>query len=77
MGGSIEKGMYLVDYDLPAGNRRRQFYRYVDKILEGCCWTKSSNSVILVDNLVTAQAIAEVAKAFNACSANVYKVIPL
>lgn len=77
MGGNTEKEMYLVDYDLPADEGRRQFYRYLDKILKGCHWKKSSNSVVLVDNLLAAHAILEVAKAFNARSANVYEVNPV
>lgn len=74
MGGNTEKEMYLVDYDLPADEGRRQFYRYLDKTLKGCRWKRSSNSVILVDNLLAAHAILEVAKAFNAQYVNVYEV---
>ena len=68
---------YLVDYDLPAKNGRRQFYRYLKEILKGCNWRKSSNSVILVDDLSAAHAVVKVARACNAQYANVYKVIPV
>lgn len=68
---------YLVDYDLPAENGRRQFYRYLKRILKSCNWTKSSNSVILVDDLSAAYAVVKVARACNAQYANVYKVIPM
>lgn len=68
---------YLVDYDLPAENGRRQFYRYLKRILKSCNWTKSSNSVILVDDLSAAYAVVKVARACNARYANVYKVIQI
>ncbi len=74
---SEPKGAYIVDYDLPEGNGRRQFYRYLKRILTGCHWKKSSDSVILVDNLRTALAVLDLARACNARNANVYKCVPL
>lgn len=71
------KEVYVVDYDLPAGNGRRQFYRYLKKVLAGCNWKKSSDSVILVDNLCAALAVLALARAWNAHHANVYKCVPL
>ncbi len=68
------KNMYVVDYDLPADvHGRRQFYRYLNKVLTDCHWAKSSNSVILVDSLSAALTILQLARAFNARYANVYK----
>ncbi len=69
--------MYVVDYDLPEGSGRRQFYRYIKRILRECHWKKSSNSVILVDNPRTALAILELARACNAHHANVYQCVLL
>lgn len=74
---SETKEVYVVDYDLPTGDRRRQFYRYLKRVLIGSNWKKSSNSVILVDNLHTALSVLELARACNAHNANVYKCVPL
>jgi hypothetical protein len=72
-----QKELYVVDYDLPATNERRQFYRYLKKVLKTCHWGKSSNSVVLVDDLHTALSILELARAHNAHHANVYKCVLL
>lgn len=70
--------LYVVDYDIPKNQKgRRQFYRYLNKVLEGCCWKKSSDSVILVDDRLTALQVVQVAKAFNASHVNVYKAVPI
>jgi hypothetical protein len=69
--------IYVVDYDLSKGNGRRQFYRYLHRILKDCCWKKSSNSVILVDSMSAALAVVELARACNAHTANVYKCVPV
>ena len=74
---SEPKEIYIVDYDLPEGNGRRQFYRYLKRVLIECRWKKSSNSVILVDNLRTALAVLDLARVCNAHNANVYKCVPL
>ena len=71
------QSLYIVDYDLPKGNKRRQFYRYLKRVLNECRWKKSSDSVILVDNLRTALAVVDLARAYNAHHANVYKCEPL
>lgn len=67
--------LYVVDYDLPEGSERRQFYRYLKKVLIECHWKKSSNSVILLDNLHAALAVLELARACNAYNANVYECV--
>jgi hypothetical protein len=74
----MESERYLVDYDLPKDHPgRRQFYRYVHKILDSTKWRKSSDSVIILDDYLTATHILQVAKACNAVHAHIYKVIPL
>jgi hypothetical protein len=74
----VESERYMVDYDLPTDHPgRRQFYRYIHKILEGTTWKKSSDSVIVVDNYLTATHILQICKAFNAVHAHIYKVVPL
>lgn len=70
------KEMYVVDYDLPNDKGRRQFYRHLNRILKDCNWKKSSQSVILVDNLSIACDILQLAKAYNALHANMYKATP-
>ncbi len=68
------KELYVIDYDLPPDKGRRQFYRHLNRILKDCTWTKSSQSVILVDNFSAAYDILQLAKAYNAPSASMYKV---
>ena len=70
-----QKELYVVDYDLPATNERRQFYRYLKKVLRTCHWGKSSNSVILVGDLHTALSKLELARSLNAHPVNVYKCV--
>lgn len=72
------KDMYVVDYDLPVDTTgRRQFYRYLNKLLAECHWRKSSNSVILVDSLPAALTVLQLARAFNAHHANVGRAVPV
>lgn len=76
-GGSVEtESLYVVDYDIPRNQSgRRQFYRYLNKILDGCNWKRSSQSVILVDERLVALHIAQLAKAYNANYVNVYEAV--
>lgn len=76
-GGSTEVGpVYVVDYDIPRNQSgRRQFYRYLNKILNGCNWKRSSQSVILVDERLVALHIVQLAKAYNANYVNVYEAV--
>lgn len=70
--------VYVVDYDIPRNEPgRRQFYRYLNKILRRCNWKKSSNSVIMVDNQSAALSIMDLARRFNAHHANVYRAVPI
>ena len=74
----LSEKVYVVDYDIPVTQPgRRQFYRYLTKILKDCRWKKSSNSVILVDNRSVAFSILQLAKAFNAQYANMYEAVPI
>jgi len=70
------KEIYVVDYDLPQDKRRRQFYRHLNRILKDCHWKKSSQSVILVDDFTVAFDILQLARAYNARCANMYKAVP-
>jgi hypothetical protein len=70
--------VYVVDYDIPRNEPgRRQFYRYLIKILGRCNWKKSSNSVVMVDNQSAALSIMDLARRFNARHANVYRAVPI
>lgn len=70
------KEIYVIDYDLPQDTGRRQFYRHLKRILKDCHWKKSSQSVILVDNVSAAFDILQLAKAYNARYASAYKAVP-
>jgi len=78
-GDSMEtEPVYVVDYDIPRNQSgRRQFYRYLNRILDGCNWKRSSQSVILVDDRSVALHIVQLARAFNASYANVYEAVPV
>ncbi len=72
------ESVYIVDYDLPRDQLgRRQFYRYLHKILDRCTWKKSSDSVIMVDDYSAAKSILQLVKAFNPVNAHVYKAVLL
>jgi len=61
---------FLVDYDLPKGKCRREFYRKLkDPKLKG---KKSTNSVILSNDLKKAKAIHK--KASRCGKSNLYRV---
>lgn len=70
------KEIYVVDYDLPKDKGRRQFYRHLNRILKDCHWKKSSQSVILVDDFTAAFDILQLARAYNARCASMYKAVP-
>lgn len=65
--------MYTVEYDFLKKSKRRQFYRYLAKILTNCHWKKSNNSV-LIDNLRAALAVQELTRAYNTYT-NVYTCV--
>ncbi len=69
------KEIYVIDYDLPQDKRRRQFYRHLKRILKDCHWKRSSQSVILVDDHTVAFDILQLARAYNASCASMYKAI--
>lgn len=72
------ESVYIVDYDLPKDQPgRRQFYRFLHKILDSTKWKKSSDSVIMVDDYSKAQSILQLVKAFNPVSVHVYKAVLL
>ncbi|MGD2247084.1 MAG: hypothetical protein PVF58_01675 [Candidatus Methanofastidiosia archaeon] len=74
----LSEKVYVVDYDIPVDQPgRRQFYRYLARILKGCTWKKSSSSVIMVDDRCVAFSILQLARACNAQYANVYEAVPL
>jgi hypothetical protein len=72
------ESVYIVDYDLPKNQPgRRQFYRYLHRILDNTNWKKSSDSVIMVDEHSKALSILQLVKVFNPVSVHVYKAVLL
>lgn len=72
------ESVYIVDYDLQKNQPgRRQFYRYLHKILDGTKWKKSSDSVIMVDEYSKALSILQLVKAYNPVNVHIYKAVLL
>jgi hypothetical protein len=67
-----------MDYDLSKDQPgRRQFFRFLHKILDSTKWRKSSDSIIVVDDYSKVQLILHLIKAFIPVNAHVYKKVLL